>query len=86
MARLPCHGSPFPMLSPEHQHPGTPRASVSSQSGRWARGAAKTFVFLVIGVLMHVVMVFVLVALALLMGLVLSGPVEGLHKLTSPAP
>ena len=73
------------MLSPEHQHPGTPRASVSSQSGRWARGAAKTFVFLVIGVLMYVAhTAFVPVALALLMGLVLSGPVEGLHKLHVP--
>jgi predicted PurR-regulated permease PerM len=85
MARLPGHGSPFPMLSPEHQHPGSPRTPVSSQSSRWARGAAKTFVFLVIGILLYVAhTAFVPVALALLMGLVLSGPVEGLHKLHVP--
>ncbi|HEV2701435.1 MAG TPA: AI-2E family transporter [Steroidobacteraceae bacterium] len=69
------------MLSPEHQYPGSPRPPLSSQSGRWARAAAKTFIFLVIGVLLYIAhTAFVPVALALLMGLVLSGPVEGLHK------
>jgi predicted PurR-regulated permease PerM len=69
------------MLSPEQQYPGSPRPPLSAPPGRWARAAAKTFIFTIIGVLMYVAhAAFVPVALALLMGLVLSGPVEGLHK------
>jgi predicted PurR-regulated permease PerM len=47
----------------------------------WSRAAAKTFVFAVIGLLLYFGhAAFIPVALALLMGVVLSGPVEALHK------
>jgi predicted PurR-regulated permease PerM len=73
------------MLSPDHQYPGSPRPPVSVPPGRWARAAAKTFIFLVVGVLLYVAhSAFVPVALALLMALVLSGPVEALHKYRVP--
>jgi predicted PurR-regulated permease PerM len=69
------------MLSPDPQFPGITRASVNAPQGRWPRAAAKTFIFAVLGVLLYVAhAAFVPVALALLMALVLSGPVEGLHK------
>jgi predicted PurR-regulated permease PerM len=57
------------------------RPPVTVQPGRWTRAAAKTFIFTVLGLLLYEAHnAFVPVALALLMGLVLSGPVEGLHK------
>jgi predicted PurR-regulated permease PerM len=57
------------------------RPPVSVESGRWVRAAAKTFIFTVVGLLLYVAhTAFAPVALALLMGLVLSGPVEALHK------
>ncbi len=69
------------MLNPDHQFPASTRSPVSTQPGRWARAAAKTFIFSVLGVLLYVAHnAFIPVALALLMGLVLSGPVEALHK------
>ena len=69
------------MLTPDHQSPGSPKPPVGAQSGRWVRAAAKTFIFTVVGVLLYVAHnAFVPVALALLMGLVLSGPVEALHR------
>jgi predicted PurR-regulated permease PerM len=51
-------------------------------SGRtWSKAASKTFVFSVLGLLMYVAhAAFIPVALALLLALVLSGPVEALHK------
>jgi predicted PurR-regulated permease PerM len=73
------------MLSPDHQFPGSPRPPVSIPPGRWARAAAKTFIFTVLGLLLYVAHgAFVPVALALLMGLVLSGPVEALHRYRVP--
>ena len=58
-----------------------------TQSGRWVRAAAKTFIFLALGVLLYVAHnAFAPVALALLMALVLSGPVEALHKHRVPRP
>ncbi|MGC1459229.1 MAG: AI-2E family transporter [Steroidobacteraceae bacterium] len=51
------------------------------QSSRWGRAAAKTFIYSVVGVLLYVAhTAFIPVGLALLMGLVLSGPVEALHR------
>jgi predicted PurR-regulated permease PerM len=51
----------------------------------WRQIAAKTFVFTVIGVLLYVAhAAFIPVALALLLAVVLSGPVELLHKRRVP--
>lgn len=73
------------MLSPDHQHPGSPKPPVSVPPGRWSRAAAKTFIFTVVGVLLYMAhSAFIPVALALLMALVLSGPVETLHKYRVP--
>ena len=69
------------MLNPEPHHPLTTRPPVRHRSGGWTRAAAKTFIFLVLGVLLYVAhTAFIPVALALLLGVVLSGPVEALHK------
>ncbi len=65
----------------------TPRQTFLQRASEraWRRFAAKTFVFTVIGVVLYIAhAAFVPVALALLLAVVLSGPVETLHKRRVP--
>jgi predicted PurR-regulated permease PerM len=67
------------------QQPDRKEIALTAAGRSWSKAASKTFVFGVLGLLLYVAhAAFIPVALALLLALVLSGPVETLHKRRVP--
>jgi predicted PurR-regulated permease PerM len=67
------------------QQPDRKEIALTAAGRSWSKAASKTFVFGVLGLVLYVAhAAFIPVALALLLALVLSGPVEALHKRRVP--